>query len=217
MIDDKELYRVKRAELSSKKDELSESIDMVDAVMEMMKTYNVRRLSALKAKLEQDYDAVADEYEEFTKEETETFTKITKEFSANQIECWFAQGYDMVDLVNAYLRGDLEKFKEKPNEHDSFAEIISISELVGQREVKLSLRLVSFGRTAKYSVITAETEFPWWMSKKNADDELTVNMVIDKMKKTQTREELVELARKTLKQSLQVMEDMGISKEEVLR
>ena len=39
---------------------------MVDAVMEMMKTYNVRRLSALKAKLEQDYDAVADEYEEFT-------------------------------------------------------------------------------------------------------------------------------------------------------
>lgn len=118
MIDDKELYRVKRAELSSKKDELSESIDMVDAVMEMMKTYNVRRLSALKAKLEQDYDAVADEYEEFTKEETETFTKIIKEFSANQIECWFAQGYDMVDLVNAYLSGDLEKFKEKPNEHE---------------------------------------------------------------------------------------------------
>ena len=118
MIDDKELYRVKREELSSKKDELSESIDMVDAVMEMMKTYNVRRLSALKAKLEQDYDAVADEYKEFTKEETETFTKIIKESSANQIECWFAQGYDMVDLVNAYLRGDLEKFKEKPNEHE---------------------------------------------------------------------------------------------------
>jgi len=55
------------------------------------------------------------------------------------------------------------------------------------------------------------------MSKKNADDELTVNMVVDKMKKTQTREELLELARKTLKQSLQVMEDMGISKEEILR
>lgn len=117
MIDDKELYRCKRAELSCKKDELSESIDMVDAVREMLKTYNVRRLSALKAKLEQDYDAVADEYEKFTKEETETFAKIAKEFSGNQIECWFAQGYDMVDLVNAYLRGDLEKFKENPNEH----------------------------------------------------------------------------------------------------
>ena len=55
MIDDKELYRVKREELSSKKDELSESNDMVDAVMEMMKTYNVRRLPALKAKLEEAY------------------------------------------------------------------------------------------------------------------------------------------------------------------
>lgn len=117
MIEDKEIYRFKRAELSSKKDEISEGIDMVDAVREMLKTYNVRRLSALKAKLEREWDAVSDEYDEFTKEETETFTKITKEFSANQIECWFAQGYDMVDLVNAYLRGDLEKYKEKPNEH----------------------------------------------------------------------------------------------------
>lgn len=118
MITDKEIYRCKRAELSSKKDELSESIDMVDAVREMLKTYNVSQLSELKAKLEQEWDAVADEYEEFTKEETETFEKITKEFSGNQIECWIAQGYDTVDMVNAYLRGDLEKFKEKPNEHE---------------------------------------------------------------------------------------------------
>ena len=94
---------------------------------------------------------------------------------------------------------------------------MSIFELVGQREVKLILRLVSFGRTAKYSGITAETEFPWWMCKKTADDELTEDMVIDKMNKTQPREELVEFARKTLKQSLQVLEDMGISKEEILR
>lgn len=118
MIEDKEAYKAKCAELSCKKDVLSESIGMVDAVREMLKTYNIRRLSALKAKLEQEWDAVADEYEEFTKEENETFAKITKEFSGNQIECWFAQGYDMVDLVNAYLRGDLEKFKENPNEHE---------------------------------------------------------------------------------------------------
>jgi len=102
-------------------------------------------------------------------------------------------------------------------ESDSFAEIRSISELVGQREVKLILRLVSFGKGDRYSGITAETSLPWWISKKYADDELTANMVIDKMNKTQTREELVELARKTLNQSLQVMEDMGISKEEILR
>lgn len=128
---------------------------------------------------------------------------------------------DRADLVEA-LKGNYFRPFELSNvfdeyEHDSFAEIKSISERVGQRDVKLILRLVSFGRSAKYSVITAETEFPWWLFKKNADDELTVNMVIDKMNKTQTREELVELARKTLKQSLQVMEDMGIHKEEILR
>lgn len=125
------------------------------------------------------------------------------------------------DLVEA-LKGKYFRPFELSNvfdeyEHDSFAEIKSISERIGQRDVKLILRLVSFGRSAKYSVITAETEFPWWLFKKNADDELTVNMVIDKMNKTQTREELVELARKTLKQSLHVLEDMGISKEEILR
>ena len=108
MIEDKEIYRFKRAELLSKRDELSESIDMVDAVREMLKEYNVRSLPALKAKLEKDYDAVEDEYEKFTKEEKETFAKICKEFSGNQIECWIAQGRDTVDMVNAYLRGELK-------------------------------------------------------------------------------------------------------------
>ena len=125
------------------------------------------------------------------------------------------------DLVEAlkgkYFRPCELSHRFDEYESDSFAEIRSISELVGQRAVRLIFRMVSFGRTAKYSVITSETEFPWWMFKKNADDELTVNMVIDKMDKTQTREEFVEFARKTLKQSLQVMEDMGISKEEILR
>lgn len=102
-------------------------------------------------------------------------------------------------------------------ESDSFAEIMSISEVVGERAVKLILRMVSFGSTAKYSGIITETEFPWFIFKKNADDELTANMVMAKMDKTQIREELVELARKTLKQSLQVLEDMGISKEEIMR
>ena len=108
MIENKEEYRCKRSELSSKKDELSESIDMVDAVREMLKTYNVRRLSALKAKLEQDYDAVADEYYKFIKEENEVFDEICKKFSANQIECWFVQGRDVADLVNSYLSGELK-------------------------------------------------------------------------------------------------------------
>lgn len=126
---------------------------------------------------------------------------------------------DFVEALNGkYFRPFELSQRYDGYESDAFAEIMSISELVGQREVKLILRLVSFGRSAKYSGITAETEFPLWMSKKNADDELTVNLVIDKINKTQqTREELVELARKTLNQCLQVIEGVGISKEEVLR
>lgn len=125
---------------------------------------------------------------------------------------------DLVDaLKGKYFRPFELSQRLDGYESDSFAEIMSISELVGQREVKLMLRLVSFSRSDKYSKITSEQEFPWWIFKKNADEELTVNLVIDKMTKTQTREDLVELARKALTQSLQVMEDMGISKEEVLR
>ena len=125
------------------------------------------------------------------------------------------------DLVEA-LKGKYFRPFELSNrfedyESDSFAEIRAISELVGQRAVKLTFRLVSFGSTAKYSGITAETEFPWWMFKKHADDELTADMVIDKMNKNQSRDEFVEFARKRLKQFLQVMEDMGIHREEILR
>lgn len=102
-------------------------------------------------------------------------------------------------------------------ESDSFAEIMSISEVVGERAVKLMLRVVSFGSTVKYSGITTETEFPWWMFKKNADDELTADMVMNNMNKIHSRDEFVEFARKRLKQFLQVVEDMGIHKEEILR
>lgn len=125
---------------------------------------------------------------------------------------------DLVEALKGKYFRPFESFTRfEGYESDSFAEIISISELIGQRAVKIMCKLVSFGRTAKYSGITAETEFPWWMSKKTADDELTADMVMAKMDKTQSREELVEFARKTLQQSLQVMEDMGINKEEILR
>jgi len=108
MIEDKELYRCKRAELSCKKEELIESISCVDAVSDMMKEYKLSNLSELKEKLETEYDAAEDEYDKYTKEENDTFDEICKKFSANQIECWFAQGRDVVDLVNLYLSGELK-------------------------------------------------------------------------------------------------------------
>lgn len=125
------------------------------------------------------------------------------------------------DLVEA-LKGRYFSLFEPSKYNDgyeggSFGEITGISEVVGERMVKLTLRLVVLGNSPRYSAVTAEPVFPWWMSKKHADDELTADMVIDKMNKTQTREEFVAMVRKTLNQSLQVMEDMGIAKEEILR
>ena len=117
MIEDKEAYIAKRNELLNTKESVNEAIDIAEAYNGLLKEYYASSHSDLMHKLELAYDDIEEKYNEFIKEETETFEKITKEFSANQIECWIAQGYDTVDMVNAYLRGDLEKFKEKPNEH----------------------------------------------------------------------------------------------------
>lgn len=108
MIEDKDAYRAKATELLNKKEELNESLSYVDAVSELMKKYKVVYLSELKEKLETEYDAAEDEYEKYTKEEKEAFEEICKKFSSNQIECWIAQGHDVVDLVHSYLYGELK-------------------------------------------------------------------------------------------------------------
>lgn len=108
MIEDKEAYRVKSTELFNKKEDLFESLSYVNAVTELMQKYNAGNLSELKEKLDAEYDAAEQEYEKYTKEENETFGEICKKFSSNQIECWFAQGYDIVDLVHSYLYGELK-------------------------------------------------------------------------------------------------------------
>lgn len=127
---------------------------------------------------------------------------------------------DRPDLVEAlkgtYIRPFIKVDDWNGQESDAFAEIRSISEVVGQTAVKLILRKVSFARSQNHTVITSEDETPWWMFKKNADDELTVETILAHRIQV-SREDLVEFARKTMKQSLQVLEDMGIAKEEILR
>lgn len=108
MIEDKEAYRVKSTELFNKKENLFESLSYVNGVTELMQKYNAGNLLELKEKLEAEYDAAEQEYEKYTKEENETFDEICKKFSSNQIECWFAQGHDIIDLVHSYLYGELK-------------------------------------------------------------------------------------------------------------
>ena len=108
MIEDKDAYRAKSAELLNKTEELLESISYVDAVSELMKKYNVGNLSELKEKLAAEYDAAEDAYDKYTKEEKDTFGEICKKFSSAQVKSWIAQGHDTVDLVHSYLYGELK-------------------------------------------------------------------------------------------------------------
>lgn len=119
-------------------------------------------------------------------------------------------------LEETYIRPYIERDDWDGQESDAFAQIRSITEVVGETAVKLIFKKVSFSRSQNHTVITSEAETPWWIFKKNAEDELTVEMVLAHMV-TASRDDVVELARKTLQQSLQVMEDMGIHKVEILR
>ena len=119
-------------------------------------------------------------------------------------------------LEETYIRPYIERDDWDGQESDAFAKIMSITEVVGETAVKLIFKKVSFSRSQNHTVITSEAETPWWIFKKNAEDELTTEMVLAHMV-TASRDDVVELARKTLKQSLQVLEDMGIHKEEILR
>lgn len=123
---------------------------------------------------------------------------------------------DLVEaLKGTYIRPFVDKDDWNGQESNSFAEIRAISEVVGETAVKLILRKVFFSRSQNHTVITSEDETPWWMFKKNAEDELTVETILAHRIKV-SREEFVEFARKTLKQSLRVVEDMGIAKAEIL-
>ena len=111
MIENKEEYLKKCSEIRGRQEELNDKIEAVDTVKAMLEAYNCN-IEDLKERLEEERDAATDEYQAHTREAIEILTKINKEFDARQIEQLYARGYDNVDLVNAYLRGDLDRFKE---------------------------------------------------------------------------------------------------------
>ena len=124
---------------------------------------------------------------------------------------------DRADLVEALKGQYFCPFDtDQDCDNGTFGEIKSISEEVGERSVKVIFRMAHLNWNPTCAVITASSELPWWVFKKDAKDELTTDLVVSKMIKIE-RKDFVELARKTFKQSLQVMEDMGIHKEEILR
>ena len=86
MIEDKEAYIAKRNELLNDREEVLEAIEFAEAYNDLLKKYYASSYSDLMHKLDLAYDDREEKYNEFIKEETETFAKIAKEFSGNQIE-----------------------------------------------------------------------------------------------------------------------------------
>ena len=108
MIEDKEAYYKRTAELANKKDLLIEELSSVDAVETLMRAYGTGSIAELKDRLNDEYKVAAAEYDEFTREKYETFDKICAEFGDGNVQNWIAVGYDMIDLVNLYLSGKLK-------------------------------------------------------------------------------------------------------------
>ena len=111
MIEDKDAYYAKRDEILDKQNEL---LGRLDVVRSMLAEYGDITLGELKERMKADLLALEDEFQDHTKEEFETLAKINKEFVASQLDSLVANGSDSIDLVNAYLRGDLDRYKEKP-------------------------------------------------------------------------------------------------------
>jgi len=109
MIENKETYYNRAAELANKKDNILGKIRSVDPVESLMRAYGTTSLAELKDRLNDEYKVAAAEYDDFTRERDETFDKICTEFGEEQVQNWRAVGYDNIDLVNLYLSGNLKK------------------------------------------------------------------------------------------------------------
>lgn len=109
MIEDKEAYYKRLSELANKKDILIQEISSVEAVENLMRAYGNSSLPELNDRLDSEYNVAVTEYNEFTREVDETFNKICAEFGSGQVQNWIVIGYDMIDLVNLYLSGQLKK------------------------------------------------------------------------------------------------------------
>ena len=100
MIENKTAYREHCKELLAR---MLAAVDKIDSAADIVQ----------KARLVEEAKQAIKEHEDYTREECETMGIIVNTFSIPQV-LWLKEEYpDDIDLVNAYLRGDLDKFKDK--------------------------------------------------------------------------------------------------------
>lgn len=103
MIENKEEYKKKCKELN---DEMSAQFEVVSTVGHLQTLYGMdAKLSDIKktAEAKKAYDKL----DTFRKEESDALIAINSKYDSGQILGFIANGYDTIDLVNAYLEGKL--------------------------------------------------------------------------------------------------------------
>ena len=105
MIENKEEYRKKCKELT---DASNVQLDVLSTVGHLQTLYgDDAKLSDIKKTAEADFKKANEKLEEFTKEERDALVAINAKYSAAEILGFIANGADSIDMVNAYLKGDI--------------------------------------------------------------------------------------------------------------
>ena len=105
MIKDKEEYRKQCKELN---DAMTAQLDVLSTVGHLQTLYgDDAKLSDIKKTAEAECKKAQDNLDEFTKEEREALIAIQEKYVCSEILGLIANGYDSIDIVNAYLEGKI--------------------------------------------------------------------------------------------------------------
>ena len=105
MIENKEEYKKKCKELT---DAMSAQFEVVSTVGHLQTLYgDDAKLSDIKKTAEAEARKAIDKLDAFRKEETDALIAINAKYDINKIQNYIANGYDFIDMVNAYLEGKL--------------------------------------------------------------------------------------------------------------
>ena len=105
MIGNKEEYKKKCKELT---DAMSAQFEVVSTVGHLQTLYGMdAKLSDIKKTAEADAKKAIDKLDAFMKEERDALIAINEKYDTSEILGFISNGYDSIDLVNAYLEGKL--------------------------------------------------------------------------------------------------------------
>jgi hypothetical protein len=104
MIEDKEKYRKECSKRYNKIQGLLEKKDFID---KLVNEFGDASITDISLAIDEDLEKAQKAYDDFTREEYETMKKINEKYDAGTIINFIANGYDQIDMVNAYLRGNI--------------------------------------------------------------------------------------------------------------